>query len=166
MRLTYAEIVRGTPIGAGIDGTVYRQRRSGRVVKVSHNSLEAEWAEGLVGHTMRYVVKIYDVYNLEPNVNAIVMEKLIPLNTQETELVEHNVRQYQGMSSTAAWLRRVRWGVRGERKVEAKLARNIKEGLAALERHGLQHRDLHSGNIMKSRSGAYKIIDMSIMANT
>ena len=159
MDIAYEEVIKGIYLGSGVDGAVY-QYGMGRVVKLSRCAIDAKACREIAGHTMRNVVKIFSVHDIvgpyDEKFTAILMEGLVPLDQGETSAAESIPQQI--------WMRkRFNWEEALSSTRHKKLIKNIRTGLRALARRGLHHNDLHSGNIMRSTTGTYKIIDMSIM---
>ena len=136
-------------LGKGVNGRAYKLN-SKNALKVTFSQKEYENAEKLIGKQIKNVVKYYDAVEIRSRrerLFLIKMELLKPLSNLVYQEINEFVWDY--------------FFYNRKLPVNSPIRKQIVNGFENLKNLGINHTDLHTGNVMQSlRSNQIKIIDI------
>jgi hypothetical protein len=149
----------GECIGKGVDGQVFALGDN-EAIKFSSHYDQQLLAEIAAGHYTHYVA-IIDFGVLIDRTHFTIMERLSPLSDDETKLF-HSILSHEdrGLSKvlSPADLHRTLDGLEKGLAFDRK---QVVKFYAAVILSSMTHLDLHPRNILKTKDGAFKLIDLN-----
>jgi hypothetical protein len=175
------DLVGARSAGEGFYGKAYKTP-SGNVVKITSDASEAQVSAKLIGKKLKYVANIQAVYKLplvkiesddvygqteKMQLYAVVQERLYKLSPRDQNLIDmfdQHETSPKDIEDTIEWLQSDEThAIHPNERLDPKELKRAKELLAAvkdLARFGIKFKDLHSGNVMRSKDGRLKLIDL------
>jgi RIO-like serine/threonine protein kinase len=144
-------------IGAGLYGTVYESTNPKIVVKVSSDADEARKVKQLVGKSILGVVRYFAIHRINYKYNLIVMERL---HVPPAWFFQVVAKRGAPTQSTRYSYYKTYNEKHPMNQRERKVYRYVERAHERLQKMGIYHADIHKYNIMCTKNGEYKLIDI------
>lgn len=166
-KLWHRGIKLGKELGCGAKGCAFEvANKPGFVVKITSDDSEAEASQVIVNKAHPNVCKIYSVWKVNANWFVILMEKLNELNEKEADSVNNFVDELDTEKVRKLYhysfneFLKLTDDSRKKLKPDIGVLHDVFEGLVFLDKNGIHYDDMFSGNVLRSNSGVYKLIDL------
>lgn len=161
----------GRKLGCGSFGCAFTDRdHAGRVIKITGDPTEAAAAARVIeartaGVKLPAVVKFYSAAAVRNTALFIVVqERLLPLKHNEFRMIAENADAIYaaGTADSVADRRALAARLARMYKVSPSAIRGVIDVFDQLSRVGVEYHDLHEGNLMRTKSGGLRVIDLGI----
>jgi hypothetical protein len=166
-----AEGVRmGRKLGCGSFGCAFTDRdHANRVIKVTGDPTEVAAAARVIearnaGARLPAVVKFYSVAAVRnTDLFIVVQERLLPLKRNEYRMIEeHADAIYDAGLGSAPDRRALAGHLAAQYRVSRSVLRPLLDVFEQLSAIGVEYHDLHEGNVLRTKAGGLRVIDLGI----
>jgi serine/threonine protein kinase len=161
----------GPEIGSGAFGQVFAYGSYRTCVKVIEGARDSEYKIllALKGKRLQNVCRIFDVvsssgiiFGCHPKI-YVVMERLFHTTESEKKAIQRVFGTGGQLYETKhVFEKHTKDALRTLRASDRRVALDLVNGAKELMRLGINHYDLHTGNVMKTKEGTFKYIDFGL----